>query len=81
MSIALKAHDVIGCKGVTRSDFKFHKNKFYLLPQIVCASGIFAISIYIVPTNYTSVLKFLIVSLILTLVLYFCIHFFVIRRN
>ena len=31
MSIALKAHDVIGCKGVTRSDFKFHKNKFYLL--------------------------------------------------
>jgi len=31
MNIALKAHNVIGCKGVTRSDFKFHKNKFYLL--------------------------------------------------
>jgi D-alanine-D-alanine ligase len=31
MSIALKAHNVIGCKGVTRSDFKFYKNKFYLL--------------------------------------------------
>ena len=30
-SIALKAHKVIGCKGVTRSDFKFFKNKFYLL--------------------------------------------------
>ncbi|MDA9961226.1 D-alanine--D-alanine ligase [Candidatus Pelagibacter sp.] len=29
--IALKAHKVIGCKGVTRSDFKFFKNKFYLL--------------------------------------------------
>ena len=31
MNIALKAHKVIGCKGVTRSDFKFFKNKFYLL--------------------------------------------------
>ena len=29
--IALKAHKVIGCKGVTRSDFKFYKGKFYLL--------------------------------------------------
>ena len=27
----MKAHKVIGCKGVTRSDFKFFKNKFYLL--------------------------------------------------
>ena len=31
MDIALKAHQVIGCKGVTRSDFKFYKGKFYLL--------------------------------------------------
>ena len=31
MSIALKAHKLIGCNGVTRSDFKFHKGKFYLL--------------------------------------------------
>ena len=29
--IALKAHKVIGCMGVTRSDFKFYNNKFYLL--------------------------------------------------
>jgi len=29
--LALKAHKVIGCKGVTRSDFKFFKGKFYLL--------------------------------------------------
>ena len=29
--IALKAHKAIGCRGVTRSDFKFYKNKFYLL--------------------------------------------------
>ena len=31
MNIALKAHRLIGCRGVTRSDFKFYKNKFYLL--------------------------------------------------
>jgi D-alanine-D-alanine ligase len=30
-SITRKAHQLIGCKGVTRSDFKFHKGKFYLL--------------------------------------------------
>ena len=29
--VALKAHKVIGCKGVTRSDFKLYKGKFYLL--------------------------------------------------
>ncbi len=31
MNLSLKAHKVIGCEGVTRSDFKFYKNKFYLL--------------------------------------------------
>ena len=31
LNIALKAHRILGCKGVTRSDFKFYKNKFYLL--------------------------------------------------
>ncbi|MDB9983412.1 D-alanine--D-alanine ligase [Candidatus Pelagibacter sp.] len=30
-SITSKAHQLIGCKGVTRSDFKFYKGKFYLL--------------------------------------------------
>ena len=29
--IALKAHRAIGCRGVTRSDFKYYKGKFYLL--------------------------------------------------
>ena len=29
--ISFKAHKVIGCRGVTRSDFKFYKGKFYLL--------------------------------------------------
>ena len=31
MNIALKAHKLIGCRGVTRSDFKFYKGKFFLL--------------------------------------------------
>ena len=54
MDMALKAHKIIGCRGVTRSDFKFYKNKFYLLeintqpgmtklslvPEIAAYSGI-----------------------------------------
>ena len=31
MTVALKAHKLIGCRGVTRSDFKYYKGKFYLL--------------------------------------------------
>jgi len=31
MKISLRAHKLIGCRGVSRSDFKFYKNKFYLL--------------------------------------------------
>ena len=31
MNLALKAHKLIGCQGVTRSDFKFYNGKFYLL--------------------------------------------------
>ena len=30
-NIALKAHNLLKCRGVTRSDFRFFKNKFYLL--------------------------------------------------
>jgi len=31
MNITLKVHNLMGCRGVTRSDFKYHKKKFYLL--------------------------------------------------
>ena len=31
MNITLKTHKLMGCRGVTRSDFKFHNGKFYLL--------------------------------------------------
>ena len=30
-NIALKAHKLLRCRGVTRSDFRFYNNKFYLL--------------------------------------------------
>tara|TARA_B100001027_G_scaffold140067_1_gene97379 strand:- start:2300 stop:3220 length:921 start_codon:yes stop_codon:yes gene_type:complete len=30
-SIAMKAHNLLNCRGVSRSDFRFYKNKFYLL--------------------------------------------------
>ena len=29
--ISLKAHNLLKCRGVTRSDFRFFNNKFYLL--------------------------------------------------
>ena len=31
LKLAKKAHKALNCKGVTRTDFKFYKNKFYLL--------------------------------------------------
>ena len=31
LNIAKKTHKILNCRGVTRSDFKFYKNNFYLL--------------------------------------------------
>ena len=31
LKIAKQAHKALGCKGVTRSDFKYYKKKFFLL--------------------------------------------------
>jgi len=31
MKISSKAHSLVGCRGVTRSDFKYYRGKFYLL--------------------------------------------------
>ena len=31
LDLAKKAHQLLGCRGITRSDFRFFKNKFYLL--------------------------------------------------
>ena len=44
LNTALKAHQSIGCKGVTRSDFKFYKNKFYLL-EINTQPGLTSLSL------------------------------------
>ena len=31
LRIARRAHLLLGCKGITRSDFRYYKNKFFLL--------------------------------------------------
>jgi D-alanine-D-alanine ligase len=31
LKLGNKAHQILNCKGITRSDFKFINNKFYLL--------------------------------------------------
>ena len=31
LKIAKDAHNILSCRGVTRADFKFFENKFYLL--------------------------------------------------
>ena len=31
MNISSRVHNLLGCRGVTRSDFKYYKDKFYLL--------------------------------------------------
>jgi len=31
LKLGAKAHKILGCRGVTRSDFRYFKNKFYLL--------------------------------------------------
>ena len=31
LNIGKKAHDILGCRGITRSDFRFFRNNFYLL--------------------------------------------------
>jgi len=44
LKIAKKAHKKIGCRGITRSDFRFYKNKFYLL-EINTQPGMTALSL------------------------------------
>ena len=73
MNIALKAHNLIGCRGVTRSDFKFFKNKFYLLetntqpgmtklslvPEIAAHNGISFFDLNAVSDNLNELLSIL----------------------
>jgi D-alanine-D-alanine ligase len=50
-SITRKVHQLIGCKGVTRSDFKFYKGKFYLL-EINTQPGMTKLSLVPEIANY-----------------------------
>ena len=52
--ITSKAHRVIGCRGVTRSDFKFYKGKFYLL-EINTQPGMTKLSLVPEIANYTGI--------------------------
>jgi len=50
-NITLKAHQIIGCRGVTRSDFKFYRGKFYLL-EINTQPGMTKLSLVPEIANY-----------------------------
>ena len=52
--LAKKAHDVLGCRGVTRSDFRFYNNKFYLL-EINTQPGMTKLSLVPEIANYKGI--------------------------
>jgi len=54
MDIALKAHKIIGCKGISRSDFKFYKNKFYIL-ELNTQPGMTKLSLVPEIANYNGI--------------------------
>ena len=54
LSLALKAHNLLKCRGVTRSDFRFYKNKFYLL-ETNTQPGMTSLSLVPEIANYKSI--------------------------
>jgi len=54
MNITQKAHKIIGCRGVTRSDFKFYNGKFYLL-EINTQPGMTKLSLVPEIANYNGI--------------------------
>ena len=54
LAIAKKAHHLLGCRGVTRSDFRFFKNKFYLL-ETNTQPGMTALSLVPEIANYNNI--------------------------
>jgi len=52
--LAKKAHKVLGCKGITRSDFRFFKNKFYLL-EVNTQPGMTKLSLVPEIANYSGI--------------------------
>ena len=53
-NLALKAHNILKCRGVTRSDFRFYKNKFYLL-ETNTQPGMTALSLVPEIANYNNI--------------------------
>ena len=54
LTIAKKVHRVLNCRGVTRSDFKFYKNNFYLL-EINTQPGMTSLSLVPEIANYKGI--------------------------
>ena len=54
LKIAERAHKILGCRGVTRSDFKFANNKFYLL-EINTQPGMTDLSLVPEIANYKKI--------------------------
>jgi D-alanine-D-alanine ligase len=53
-SIALKAHQLLKCRGVSRSDFRFFNNKFYLL-ELNTQPGMTSLSLVPEIANYYNI--------------------------
>ena len=53
-SIAMKAHKLLKCRGVSRSDFRFYKNKFYLL-ELNTQPGMTALSLVPEIASYNNI--------------------------
>ena len=61
MNTTLKVHNLMGCRGVTRSDFRYYRGKFYLLeintqPGMTKLSLVPEISAYI-GINFINLIK------------------------
>jgi len=52
--IAEKAHKILGCRGITRSDFRFANNKFYLL-ETNTQPGMTKLSLFPEIANYNGI--------------------------
>lgn len=64
MNITLKTHRLFGCRGVTRADFKFYRNTFYLL-EINTQPGMTRLSLVPEIANYNGVSFINLIKLIL----------------
>ena len=64
MNITLNTHKLINCRGVTRSDFKYFKRRFYLL-EINTQPGMTKLSLVPEIANYYGINFYNLIRLIL----------------